>query len=352
MAGIRQHIIPRFLLKGFASKTSKKAVFTWVFRSDGKIFESKIVHIGVEKYFYEIDGEDSIDDEITGIEKGFAVLLDELRREDDGYKITNPKLAEFICHLSLRTKHLRDSLIDSTSILAQALTGFLSDKDNFRYWIIEYYKRHPEVIRKAIDDELKRRKTPKHQFHVMRQRLLMMASPNQLVKRMESDISQYALMFSLLGPSLIKQIPDIAKKGHVKALAKNLMPEPRVEVYQQLSWFVIKANKTLILGDVGCLFEVENNEKYFSLNNKDDKLKSVYLPISSDTLIVGTTLSAPPVIDFRHLNEKFAKCSRDYFICRESTSEIGNLQAFLGVEAEIFSKEEILQIVKEVIEEG
>ena len=328
-----------------------KEVFTWVFRTGGKIFESNITNVGVEKYFYEIDGEDSVDAEITEVEKEFATLLDELRQKEDGFRVTHHKLAEFICHLSIRTKHLRDSLIDSSSFLAKILTDFLSDEDNFRYWILEYYKRHPEVIRKAIDDELKRRKTPKHQFHAMRQRLLMMASPSQLVKQMGSDIKQYAVMFSLIGPSLINQIPDIAKKGHIKALAKNLIPEPRVEVYQQLSWFVVKADRALILGDVGCLFEVENKEKYFSLNNKDDKLKSVYLPISSDTLIVGTSLSSPLIIDFKRLNEKFAKGSRDFFICRESTSEIVTLHASLGAEAEILSKAEIIQIVKEVIEE-
>jgi hypothetical protein len=40
MAGVRQHILPRFLLKGFASRLDALEVFTWVFRKGGNIFEA------------------------------------------------------------------------------------------------------------------------------------------------------------------------------------------------------------------------------------------------------------------------------------------------------------------------
>jgi len=46
MAGIRQHILPRFLLKGFASKVVGQEVFTWVYREEGKFFESNIINGG------------------------------------------------------------------------------------------------------------------------------------------------------------------------------------------------------------------------------------------------------------------------------------------------------------------
>jgi hypothetical protein len=46
MAGSKHHILPRFLLKGFASRIIPRAekqddVFVWVYRKEGKTFEAK-----------------------------------------------------------------------------------------------------------------------------------------------------------------------------------------------------------------------------------------------------------------------------------------------------------------------
>jgi len=87
MAGIRHHILARFLLKGFASKVSGDQTFTWVYRKEGKVFESNIINVAVERYFYGKEGELSVDDEITEIEKTFAPLLSSLRIEEDGTRL-------------------------------------------------------------------------------------------------------------------------------------------------------------------------------------------------------------------------------------------------------------------------
>lgn len=352
MAGVRHHVLPRFLLKGFASKATSREVFTWVYRKGGKAFEANIVNVGVEKHFYGKEGELNVDDEITDVERGFAILLDELRRKDSGYKIPSPELADFVGHLSSRTKHLRDSLIGSTGVLTNTLTEYLADQNNFRSWILEYYKRHPEVMKKALDDALGKIQLTRHQRLLLKQRLLMMLSPELVVAHMDKDISQYAFMFSVLGPMLLEKLPTIAKEGHIKALAKSLIPEPRVEDYRKLNWFVCKSNEPLILGDVGCLFEVESKKRFVSLTGKKDDLKSIYLPISSDILIFGTTSTTMPEVNFKVVNENSAKISRDFFVCREYSTEMQKLQTVLGTEAEILSKDEIEQLIREVIHEG
>jgi hypothetical protein len=100
MAGVRQHILPRFLLKGFASRLDGQEVFTWVFRKGGNIFEANIKNVAVEKHFYTQPANTSVDDEITELERGFARLLDNLRNENDGFEITDPSLREFVSHLT------------------------------------------------------------------------------------------------------------------------------------------------------------------------------------------------------------------------------------------------------------
>ncbi|MBA3569153.1 MAG: DUF4238 domain-containing protein [Pyrinomonadaceae bacterium] len=142
---------PKFLLKGFASKVDEQEVFTWVYRKEGKVFEANTLNVSVEKHFYGKTGELNVDDEITDIEKRFARLLDALRNEDHTCATLDPNLPEFVGHLSSRTKHLRDSFIDSTEFLTSTLFTYLGDEKNFRTWILEYYRRHPEVVRKALD---------------------------------------------------------------------------------------------------------------------------------------------------------------------------------------------------------
>jgi hypothetical protein len=137
MAGVRQHILPRFLLKGFASRLDAQEVFTWVFRKGGNVFEANIKNVAVEKHFYSQPANTSVDDHITQRERGFARLLDNLRSENDGFKIIDPTVPEFVSHLTSRTKHLRDSFIETTGVMTQILSDYLADVRNVRRWLFE-----------------------------------------------------------------------------------------------------------------------------------------------------------------------------------------------------------------------
>lgn len=347
MAGKRHHILPRFLLKGFASNIVRDTVLTWVYRREGKVFEASTADVAVEKDFYGKEGGPSVDDEITEIEPDFASLLDELRRTSNGYEIRDSRIAEFVGHLSSRTKHIRDSLVDSSEFLIATLFEYLADQNNFRAWILEYYKRHPEVIKQEVDKAVEKMQLPRHQRMPFRQRLLTQVRPERLVSKMDKQISEYSFMFSAVGPILLQRIPGMVKDGHIKTLAKSLIAEPRLENYRLLNWFVCECVEPLVLGDVGCLFEVAGAKKFKSLDDKEDELRAVYLPISSTKLVVGSPSRSIPRVDCTVINENSAKCSRDYFVCQ--SSEMLVLLPLLGTESEVLSREEIKQLVMEVI---
>lgn len=350
MAGTRHHILPRFLQKGFASKIVGREVFTWVYRKE-KVFEANIINVSVERHFYGKEGELNVDNEITEIEYDFAKLLDQLRSKDNAYKILNTEIADFVGHLSMRTKHLRDSLIESSDLLTTTFFNYLSDRDNLTDCFLNYYKRHPEVIRQAIDDALKKMQLPKAQRLMMRQRMLAVIRPKHIVSKVDNEIAQYNFMFATLGTLFSEKLPSILRTEHIKLMAKTLIPEPRVEEYRKLNWFVCKSKQPLIIGDIGCLFEVEDKKRFVSISGKDDNLQNIYLPISSDTLIVGTYSSEMPEVDFNFVNENFVKCSRDFFICSENSKEIENLLNELGKDAEVLGIEGVQLLLKEVIEE-
>jgi hypothetical protein len=356
MAGIRQHILPRFLQKGFASRVTKKTgkqdiVYTWVYRKGTAPFETATENVGVEKYFYGKAGELNVDDEITDIETEFVEVIAELRGKGDGFKISEPMVADFIGHLSIRTKHLRDSFVDMAEMFSTILFGYLADFKKLRAWVLEYHKRHPELIKKTVDEELNKMQLTRIQKLRMREYMIMQLRPERIVMGMDKDKSNYEFLFNSLTPTFLEQIPNIAREGHIKALAKNLVPEPRMEVYRQLHWFVCKSNVPLILGDVGVLFEVAGVKQFMSLTGKEDELKAAFLPISSDTMVVGTSFSEVPKVNFGTLNEAIARHSRDFFISGQVSPEIESLQPLLGTRAEIFSEQEIEQILMEGMNE-
>ena len=60
MSGKRQHLIPQFLQEGFASHTSGEKTFTWIYRKGVPPFNSNIINVGVEGWFY-TEGQDTED---------------------------------------------------------------------------------------------------------------------------------------------------------------------------------------------------------------------------------------------------------------------------------------------------
>jgi len=59
--------------------------------------------------------------------------------------------------------------------------------------------------------------------------MVLQLRPERIVAAMDKDQSKYEFMFTALGPILLEKIPTIAREGHIKALAKSLIPEPRSE---------------------------------------------------------------------------------------------------------------------------
>src|ERR1051325_10232778 len=108
MSGKRQHILPRFWQNGFASRVQGKKIFTYVYRKGGNHFETTVENVGLENYFYGKPGEISADEEITKIEGGYAQLTTQLRNEPDGARVTDLRVPDFVAHLTVRTKQLRE----------------------------------------------------------------------------------------------------------------------------------------------------------------------------------------------------------------------------------------------------
>jgi len=338
MAGIRHHILPRFLLRGFASQINGTKVFTWVYRKNSRAFEASTKDVSVEKYFYGKDGEANADPEITELEIEFSALLSELREYSSKEEVTDPRVAEFIAHLCIRTKHLRDSLRESTEFLLESLEEYLSDFRNLKGLILH----DPQIMENAFEAKIKDFQMPRHQKD-----MIMALLPSMASTLLDQQKSEFQFLAKAFFAQIQETLPTMLRDTHITTLSKESIPEPRVGNYRSLKWFVRHSKVPLILGDVGCLFEVSGN-RYTSLDSKDE-LKNVFLPISSHQILVGTSSNFAQKINFQSLKKAYVKRSREYFICSESSTEMASLASSIGEDAEIVSKTELEQIVKEIL---
>jgi hypothetical protein len=253
MSGNRQHILPRFLLKGFASRIDGKKTFTCVYRKGGPYFETTIDNVGLEKHFYGKSGQLSADEEVTQLEGGFAQLINQLRDYRNGTEVDSESVSTFVAHLSVRTKQLREFFRDSAAYLLDQITLYLADQTNFKRLLLS----KPELIGLELQKSLET--IPMDQaykdFLIEFVRLNAEEIVDQQLPDLQRGIAELVVQMRSL-------LPNAVKDGHIKTLASHPAPEPRVEKYQSLTWSVRDSVDPLILSDTGCLFEIAGERRF------------------------------------------------------------------------------------------
>ena len=343
MKGPRQHILPRLLLRGFASRVDGNKIFTWIHWKNGKSLEASIKDVSVGKYFYGKEREISVDAEISAFENNYAGFINELRDKPNGTVVTDSRAADFITHLCLRTKHLRDSFSYPSGFLVDKLHEFLSNSNNVKTLVLK----DPKLMEDSFKDAIKDINIPP----IIKEKLLL-SLPYITSAVIDQHKGEIQLVIQFLFMRLKNSLPALIKEAHIKALGKGLVPEPRVEKYRLLKWFVCQSETDLILGDVGCLFAIKGGKRYKSITFADEEIQKIYLPISYDHILIGTPLHSVPEIDFKAINDAFARCSRDYFVSSKSSPEIVSLSLRIGEEADLISNEELEEIVRESLAKG
>jgi hypothetical protein len=275
MAGKRQHYIPQFLLKGFASRCQGKEAFVWVHKKEGAVFEANVRNIALEKYFYGSATDNSLDVEITSLESDFAKVLNHTRSVSHGSNISGTGIEEFVTNMSVRHKYLRFGMIDSFSWLLEEMESFYSVPSNGEVFTRNYLKKNPQVLQQALDDALLRLPYSSGQKAMLRRQILAMPTADLI--NLAGAFFQDALAdFKLdVFPQIRANMSDVIKGSHIKALARSLVSTPRLSALKELRWSVHDIGEPLILGDVCVLFDVEGYDSWLPLSGAADRVKNV-----------------------------------------------------------------------------
>jgi len=344
MVNERQHFLPRFLLKGFASRREGKDVYTWVFRRGSLPFETTIINIGVSKKFYDLDEDNhQLDDMITDIENTFATCIDELRSQTSEGQLLEPEIPELVTHLMLRTKYLRDSFSRSANYLFDALLSAMKRPDVFEKALLNHLKTHPEEFWNQM---------PGSQHSTRKQKAVFMKSVVSLMPALlREQQPQIAMILDSTKQYISANLERLAKNSHVKALTTNLLPEARVDFARELNWFLIIREKgTFILGDVGVVSKIERKGRLKPLPDVSDQVEQIWLPISDTHLVTGLKTNQEMVeLDIEVINQGTSSLSHDFFISSKISEYEDRFAEVLGTNSGIFSDEELEKIVQEVL---
>lgn len=321
MSGRRHHILPRFLMKGFATH-KKKNFYSYVTEKNKKEpCHRNINNINVEKDFYRIKGSNVPDDLVTDLENSLlSNFAEELRKINKTQTIDAKQSAVFFSHIMIRTKSLRESLLSLTDKFPQCIKNQFSDHQNCRKFI----KANINAWLVGIPECNKR----------------------DLISKIEQIPD--AVLCDILRTGFDRFLPNFTEKVQLqivedtfdKVYSSSPVPEERAKKYETYSWNVYyNIDSNFILSDSACVVIKKNGDVSF-FDDAPEEVKALILPISSQHLLIGTK-DGSNLEYLRGINEKSASCSFNFFISKDIPTNIDALKNLIGNNNDIVDLDEI-----------
>lgn len=349
MAGKRQHYLPKFLLAGYSHRRTSKEAYCWVYRAGSKYYEANTKNIGVEGFFYGSADDTEVDDSITDAEAQYSNLLERLKLINVSTALTEPLLLEFIVHMSIRTRHIRETFSSAGDSLIDKLKEIISTPEKLQNFALRGIQSDPQILQEAIDNEFKKRgldglldEDAKSKF----MDAVHKAAP-LLIKNLSYNDSHKMMQVIEQSKEII---PRAAKAGHLKALRRGLAPEKRMEQLSHLEWEIsIFPSNTLVLGDVGAWAICEGDNQPVPLAWSGHGVTTVVLPISHTHAIVGKSSLSPTTFDALQMNATSVALSNEYYVA--STAEQESLSTLIGSMAMNALDDKVAEAIENINEE-
>jgi hypothetical protein len=333
----RHHYLPQFLLKGFASRSTAKDFYTWMFRCDhDSPIETNIENLAQQRDFHGKPDDFPLEGVMSGHESRFAPIVEEMRLGRLSEEAL-PTTREFVIHLIIRTKNIRSGFVETTN-------DFLN----------QFGAAIPLMNRKKLKNKMK--KEVRKQMREPQVRDAIQQLPKETRKLFARAFEQRILHMDFR-PTLsalfdgVRENIDLegaAKSGHIQTLTRGIAPQRWIEQVSHLQWQLITCNPhSFILGDVGIFGRSAGEVAYRNLLSFITPIEMLVAPISHSVCLFGTAGAMElPRVD--EINENTAQLSREFFLASQSTDREAQYRLHLGKRASLMSDKEISDAVKEI----
>lgn len=345
MSGKRQHYLPQFLQRGFAHERAAKGLFTWVHRKEGEPYETNLINSGAEGRFYDKGEDRTVDDLITDAEGRFSVLVEQARTLPFG-DIPSDGWPEFIAHLEVRGRHLRQVLLKTSDFLTRHMIEQMSDTEEFGRFIERRIFCKPELVDQMVLENAHELGIPPSMIpEFVRQ---VRANLPAMIPHIKTQV--LPTMIEQLRAEFPARVLEQVRGGHIDALkTSDGAPEIRVKRYQEFTFSLVKVDSAdMVLGDCAVLFQTESARSWKPLVDNTDRLKAVILPLAPDRLLVGRIGNVQ--LELGSLNVLIARASMEFFISNACLPSYDGLAATLTSDAFPMTPDELKKIVQSVID--
>jgi hypothetical protein len=323
------HHLPKFLMKGFASRIRKKQVYVHLFSRTVSHCEPNINGIGKQRDFH---GQNNLEERFSERESQCAAVLEQLRQGRLSVH-DKPILDEFISLLAIRTKWFRDGVSSGVRGFFQVLKRSLESpaaQIALKEKALDRAKKSPQV--RAVLDLAANMGVQIDEARFFNEALNGLDLSNKFqeaVSFFEAQINETQLIAG----------------AHITSLSKNLYPSVRIAALKNLEYSLQECSDA-ILGDVGpvCLFLGSKEIK--SLASIEGEILYVFLPITTELMLVG---GVPRKEVDSNVNEAIAALSREFFISAMGTEREYRYLTMLGTRADLVDNSELTDIVMEAL---
>lgn len=332
MAGKHQHHVWQHIQRGFSVEEYNDN-HIWIYTRDSAARKSVTRTYGQQKFFYG-EQNSAADQNITDLESRLSGLITAARSSKDGAVLDTSLVAPLISLLEMRSAFIRAEMSRMSQRLLEELKKALSSKKSISALVKSYLQNHPNFL----DDSIK-----KLGPNVVDQELIKLFVEIQMPSLIENASKSLAPNLNNAFSLLQKEMADIAKNSHIKALESDILNVDRTRLHSLMTYKIARFSKDcLVLPDTGIAFLTENGVR--PLSQKSDRAEIVFIPISSNMMILG---SDGPTIDrsIDTINRILASCSFESFISKHISEECKRNAKRIGVNAKLLSDSEIKKIL-------
>jgi hypothetical protein len=324
----RHHILPRFLLEGFASRHKKSQCRAWVIPKSKPAYETNVRNISVEQYFYGRNTENA-EDALGRLESRTAPIVVRLREGGSLNVDDAATLSEFVATMIVRTRHLRDEVQSAVSRLATRMSGSLNS-EMAKVMANDYFRKRPgemEIhIRKALglsDDH----PVPEGAKELALAALALVPAQS-LFSPTYVDTLRHGLLSVLNGID----VGDIQNR----TLRQSLDGSSPMRRFEGFSWDKLRGADRLILGDTGPVALGRDGSLHSPLT-LGEECNSIIVPLSPSILLVGHAGPMPPLLSWKEINTGVAELSGEYCVASSRDDDQRYLSNLIGTRSELLS---------------
>ena len=332
----RQHFVPRLLLKGFAHRVKGKGYYVFEFRRGSEPHEVNIINVGVARDFYGRPEENDLERKLSLKEAEYATLVHNLRDGRVGPE-QKPLIDDFVTHLIVRTKNLRDGFIELALGMFDAFERVISTQE-------DRGRLEQKIIRDLFEDP--QLKPLLALFPAARRRELLL----QVLSRAGlAPVPTFQKLLQLARPNL--DVKSAARSAQLRALGMEDALLKRRESLAPLVWSIFESTGgSFVLGDVGPVARFSESPELQSPLKFGTTPEAIFLPLSKQHLLIGQSDRVTGGVNVETVNIASAELSRDLFVAGSRTDRELEYRKRLGRRAAFLDEAEMDEGLRQAFE--